>query len=126
MKLESAVQANPAVARFVQANPNDPQVRDFKALSDLASEVEQYLSPLGVRRADWQRNAENVAAVTACEGSRVGQVACALGSYKTILPRIGNDNYARVLLKAGAGGVMIRTNQVPAKMPGIEPLAAGP
>lgn len=123
VKLEERIQGSPAVRAYVDAHPEDPQVKDYKALVDLASKVERYLSPLGITRRDWRAQANDLAAVSACPGGIVGSVFCGLASYKTIFPRKASDFYTEALILSGAGGVAIRTNDIVGEMPGIYPLS---
>jgi predicted Abi (CAAX) family protease len=123
MKFNDQVRENPNAAQFLAARPSDPQVLDFQTLDRLATDVEGFLSPLGVKRIDWEKNLNNVAAVNGCPGGLAGQIVCALGSHQTIFPRNGNDLYVKALLGAGAGGVAITTYQAGGSAPGLVPLS---
>lgn len=123
MKLEDRVEGDAAVRRFIEEHAGDPQVEDYRALLALANETERYLSPLGITRRDWRTQADDLAAVSACPGGMVGAVFCGLASYNTIFPRRASDFYTEALLRAGAGGVVLRTNDIVGEMPGIFPLS---
>lgn len=124
MKLEENVRSRPeVVARVDGVGANDPQVMDYKVLTKLADTVEGYLSPLGVTRRDWRKNADNVAGVTSCPGAIVGAVFCGLASYNTIFPRRGHDLYAKALLEAGGVAISVRTAQVGGTSAGLVPLS---
>ncbi|MEZ4257682.1 MAG: hypothetical protein R3B36_01360 [Polyangiaceae bacterium] len=123
VKLEERVESNQAVKDYVASHPDEAQVKDYKTLLTIASETERYLSPLGITRRDWRSQAGDLAAVSACPGGIFGAVFCGIASYKTIFPRRASDFYTETLIKAGAGGVAIRTNQIVGEMPGIFPLS---
>lgn len=123
MKLEERVTGDPAVKRVVDEHPDDPQVVDYGALLALADETERYLSPLGITRRDWRNQADDLAAVSACPGGMFGAVFCGLASYNTIFPRRASDLFTESMIRSGAGGVVLRTNDIVGEMPGIFPLS---
>jgi predicted Abi (CAAX) family protease len=123
VQLEDRVESDPRVSAYVAANPADPQVKDYQTLVALADETQRYLSPFGITRRDWRAQAHDLAAVSACPGGIVGAVFCGLASYQTIFPRHASDLYTEALVRAGAGGVVTRTNDVVGDMPGIFPLS---
>lgn len=112
------------VKAYVTANAGDPAVKDFAALAALADDVVAYMSPLGFTRADWrdQRGASG-ADVRSCPGAMVGAALCGLASYRTMIPRKASDFYTEKLILSGAGGVVLRTNDVGGDIPGIFPLS---
>lgn len=123
-KLDEKTSSAEGAKAFLASHPDDAEVKDYKTLLALADEVEHYLSPLGFTRADWKDQAGKLAAtdVNACAGGLFGAVFCGLGSWKTIVPRRASDFYTEVLLRNGAGGIAVRTNDIGA-MPGIVPLS---
>lgn len=123
VKLEERIASNAEVARALEESPEDPQVKDLRTLFSLADETERYLSPLGITRRDWRQQADELAAVSACPGGIVGAVFCGLASYRTIFPRRASDLYTEALIRAGASGVVLRTNDIVGDMPGIFPLS---
>lgn len=123
MKLEERVDGDARVRAFIEEHPGDAQVEDYRALRALADETERYLSPLGITRRDWRTQASDLAAVSACPGGTIGAVFCGLASYNTIFPRRASDFYTEALVRAGAGGVVLRTNDIVGEMPGIFPLS---
>jgi predicted Abi (CAAX) family protease len=117
--------SQPAVKMYLAAHPTDPDVIDFNALMALADKVEHYLSPFGITRADWKNQVDTLAAtdVTACPGGLVGAAFCGLASFGTVLPRRASDFYTESVLLAGAGGAVMRSNDVGGTMGSLVPLS---
>ena len=115
---------DPRVESWVSAHPSDPAAKDFATLRAIADDVLSYMSPLGFTRADWQRQrGASGADVQACPGAMVGAVFCGLASHRTMIPRKASGYYTERLILAGAGGVVLRTNDVGGSIPGIFPLS---
>ena len=109
-------QANqdPSLSAYIAANPDDPEVQKVDRFANLAEELWQALTPYGVIRSDWQNNAEELAGVNARGrgfASRSGLLA-GIYSWRTMMPRWGQDDIAYVFLRNGADLWFLRPNQI--------------
>jgi predicted Abi (CAAX) family protease len=101
---------------------------DRQALLELAKGVSGLVVPLGEVRPDWARNATVLLdwpspdPASAVSPFRRGELADALLSRRTILPRRAQDDLARLFLRQGADLWVLRTIQIPAAPPGVVPL----
>lgn len=88
----------------------------------LGKKLEQNLTPLGVVRSDWKQNAETLAGVG--DGFvQDNQLLDGILSWRTIMPRRGQDIIADVLLDKGAKLWVVQTFQVPGGDGSIFPVA---
>jgi len=117
-------QGDPNLNAYIEANPDDPEVQKVAQFKALAEDLQRALTPYGVIRPDWQNNAEELAGVNA-RGSgfanRSGLVA-GIFSWRTMMPRWGQDDIAFVFLKNGADLWFLRPNQIGGFDPTIEPI----
>jgi len=132
-RLRERVQADPELVRWLKDHPRHPETRRFRELSALAGSLDQLLTPFGMVRPDWKRNAA-LAGLDGPVGSGGDQPAAALFqrgqspadvllSWRSMLPRRAHDDIARVFFQSGAGLWFLRTNQIPAVDPSLAPLA---
>jgi predicted Abi (CAAX) family protease len=133
-RLRERVQADPALVRWLQSHPQDPETVKFKELGALARSLDQLLTPFGMVRPDWKRNAALAGAATGAVSAGDGapaaplfqrgeSLADVLLSWRSMLPRRAHDDTARVFLLNGAGVWFLRTNQIPGDDPSLVPLA---
>ncbi len=127
-RLRQQVLADPGLMAWWRAHPRDSDSRRFERLLALGQSLDDLLTPFGMVRSDWVRNAAVVAgAETLTSGEqhfvRGESVRDALLSWRSMLPRRGHDDIARVFLQNGAQLWFQRTNQVPGRTPELLPLA---
>ena len=117
-------QQDPEIVAYVKANPDDPEVQKIDQFTALARDLRRALAPYGVIRSDWQSNAETLAGVNARGNelaTRSGLIA-GIFSWRTMMPRWGQDDIALIFLNNGADLWFLRTNQVGGFDPTIEPI----
>jgi predicted Abi (CAAX) family protease len=129
---------NPAVAAAIETGGNDAD--ELQRLGSLARSLEGFLTPFGMVRPDWRRNASLVAAAAAenpalapshaagiarpTDGfSRDNRLRDGFLSWRSMLPRRGHDDLAQLFLRHGSPLWILRTNQLPGADPRLEPLA---
>jgi predicted Abi (CAAX) family protease len=125
---------SPTVQAAVERGGNDAD--ELQRLGSLARSLEGLLTPFGMVRPDWRRNASLVAAATEnpafapshvagiTEGFRSdSRLRDAFLSWRSMLPRRGHDDLAQVFLRHGSPLWILRTNQVPGSDPRLQPLA---
>ena len=98
---------------------------DLPGLASLARALDDTLTPFGMVREDWRRNASLVA--TPGDQPDRFEARRSLGdgllSWRSMLPRRGHDEMARVFLRHGDPLWILRTNQLPGADPRLDPLA---
>jgi predicted Abi (CAAX) family protease len=111
------------------AGGNEP-VAERQRLAALGRSLDRLLTPFGMVRSDWRRNAERVAgslshaAAGTGSGFHSGQSTTdVLLSWRSMLPRRAHDEFAQVFVRHGAPLWILRTNQVPGADGRLEPLA---
>lgn len=123
-QLRFKAQNDPDLDAYIDANPDDPEVQKVEQFKALAEDLQRALTPYGVIRPDWRNNAEELAGVNARGNgfaSRSGLVA-GIFSWRTMMPRWGQDDIAYVFLKNGADLWFLRPNQIGGFDPTIEPI----
>lgn len=121
-QIKEQVATTPQIQAWLQQHPNHPQTQRFQELVTLGEELEQNLTPLGVVRSDWKHNAETLAGV----GDRFmqdNQLLAGILSWRTIMPRRGQDIIADLLLDKNAKLWVLQTFQVPGGDGSIFPVA---
>lgn len=115
-------------AGSIPGQRSNPDPERMAALDRLTRSLDSLLTPFGQMRADWRRNGALVE--QASEGIDEGAafrrntgLRDTLLSWRTVLPRRGHDDFARVFLSHGAQLHMLRTNQIPGGDERIAPLA---
>jgi predicted Abi (CAAX) family protease len=121
-RIEQIVASNTAILEYIERHPEAPQVHNFKALVALGKVLEKQLLPLGVLRLDWDQNVRNLSG-TGDDTNFLTAIIKALSSWRTILPRTGQDTLSTIFLQQGADEWVLRTNQVGGFDPDIQPLA---
>lgn len=122
------VASTPAIQKWLNAHPNDPQSFRFEQLVSLGSLLERQLTPLGIVRSDWESNASALTGIgNEEEPTKLSQkrsILAALTSWRTMLPRQAHDELATIFLRQGAKLWFLRTNQVGGWQPDIMPIEA--
>lgn len=109
---------------------------ELRRLGALARSLEGLLTPFGMVRPDWRRNASLLEAAAGnpafvashaagiTDGfSRDSRLLDGFLSWRSMLPRRGQDDLAQVFLRHGGPLWILRTNQLPGSDPRLEPLA---
>lgn len=117
------IETNPAVIQWLQQNPNSPEVIHAGQFVALGHDLRALLTPYGVIRPDWQKNAESLAGIVprGAFTSNRGLFSGVL-SWQTMMPRWGHDAVARTFLRNGAQLWFLRTNMVGGNDPRVEPI----
>lgn len=113
----TATMADPAA--WFKAHPD--QVGQAKQLKQIAQSLKRDLLPWGTARADWQNHETRLG--SSLEDDPVKQLATAVVSWRTVLPRVASDTVITTFLKRGATVLVLRTTQVGGTVPEIEPIA---
>ena len=121
-RLKQQVSSTLAIQVWLQTHPNDPQTLRFHQLVTLGAALEEQLTPLGIVRSDWDRNADVTSGISR-NPSADSSVWAGLTSWRTIVPRQVHDDLASLFFKQGAKLWFLRTNQVGGVDPEIAPLA---
>lgn len=122
MKLERFL-ADDATTTWLEQNSGSAQAERFERLTSLADYLEEFLTPVGITRADWLSSEGSVAIVESCPEAKLGQIACGLSSYNTMFPRHAHDEFIKAALTQGAQAWVLRTNQIGGEIKGYDPLA---
>jgi predicted Abi (CAAX) family protease len=118
-------QNHPEIQAYIEANPNDPEVQKVDRFAALAEDLVQALTPYGVIRPDWENNSEELAGVNARgNGFMSSGIVAGIFSWRTMMPRWGQDDIANVFLENGADLWFLRPNQIGGFDPSIEPIPA--
>ncbi|MEB3321287.1 MAG: CPBP family glutamic-type intramembrane protease, partial [Synechococcaceae cyanobacterium] len=138
-QLRRRAAASPAVAAARAAG--GPRGEHLRELSSLRQDLDALLTPFGMVRADWRRNATAIAAAESAvveDRTRTAGIAGrpladpftrgqglldGLLSWRSMMPRRGHDELAGVFLRHGNPLWILRTNQLPGTDPRLEPLA---
>ncbi len=127
-QIRRQVLSSPAIQQWWATHPHDPTVQRFEQLIRLADDLERYLTPFGIVRADWKTNADILAGTTPPASAHPSHawwqtLLEAFGSWRTILPRQAQDELSIRFLKHGAKLWVLRTNQIGGNDPDIYPIA---
>lgn len=123
-EIRRQIEQNPQIVDWVRQNPNSPVARRALEFVALGEDLEALLTPYGVIRPDWQRNADTLAGIDP-EGNfsnNRGLFSGAL-SWQSMMPRWGHDAVARVFLRHGGQLWFLRTNMVGGDDPRIVPIS---
>lgn len=123
-RIKQQVAGDPNIQTWLQTHADDPQTRRFQKLVDLGTALEKNLAPFKIVRSDWKQNAEKLAGTR--QGNRFvrnNSLLNALLSWRTVLPRRGQDEIAHIFRNGDAQLWFLRTNQVGGENPEIAPVA---
>jgi predicted Abi (CAAX) family protease len=111
---------NEEVSQWMQSNPENPQVVALKKLEPLYADIDEYLTPFGVRK-DWSETAKGLRGTE--KQNAVLSLLETIRTWRTVVPRRAHDRLANIFLKHGAKLWFIRANQIGGFDPRIIPLA---
>ncbi|MGD1931634.1 MAG: type II CAAX prenyl endopeptidase Rce1 family protein [Leptolyngbyaceae cyanobacterium] len=123
-QIRAQAAADPTLQTYIQDHPDDPEVQKIDQFATLATNLHQALSPYGVIRRDWESNAEELAGVNA-RGNELATdsgLVAGIFSWRTMMPRWGQDDIADIFLKNGADLWFLRPNQIGGFDPTIAPI----
>ena len=123
-QIRHQAETDPNLAEWIADHPDDPDVQKIDQFVALGEDLTQALAPYGVVRRDWRNNAQTLAGVNARGNefaSRSGLVAGIL-SWRSMMPRWGQDDLALIFLQNGADLWFLRPNQLGGLDPSIEPI----
>jgi predicted Abi (CAAX) family protease len=121
--IKQRVNSTTAIVWWLKTHPNDPQTLRFQKLVSLGAALEEQLTPLGIVRADWESNVNELTGIDTPQPFRERSIWAGLTSWRSIMPRQAYDELATVFLKHGAKLWFLRTNQVGGWQADISPLA---
>ncbi|MEO1070424.1 MAG: CPBP family glutamic-type intramembrane protease, partial [Cyanobacteria bacterium J06638_6] len=126
-QIKQQIDNNPDIVQWLKDNPDSPEVGRIRQFGAVGEALEEMLTPYGAVRPDWRNNAESLAGIGEAQGfeSPAGLVtglASGILSWRTMMPRWGHDEVARVFLENGAQLWFLRTNMVGGNDPRIEPI----
>ena len=123
-QIRAQAAGDPALQTYIQDHPDDPDVQKIDQFATLAMNLHQALSPYGVIRRDWESNAEELAGVNARgnELATYSGLVAGIFSWRTMMPRWGQDDIAYIFLKNGADLWFLRPNQIGGFDPTIAPI----
>lgn len=111
--IRQRVDSTPAIQKWLEANPNDPQTLRFQELVSLSSDLERQLSPLGIVRADWNSNADILTGVgNEAQPFRDRSFWAGLTSWRTMMPRQAHDGLSTLLLRHGGKLWFLSSTQI--------------
>lgn len=116
------IKTNSDIQNWIATYPEDPQSKLLKRLVALYKAIEKKLIPWQAVRADWLDPFESLIGTRLAE-QPVTTIINALTSWRSLLPRLANDQLAEILLQHGASLWLLRTNQVGGWDEEIEPIA---
>lgn len=129
-QIRQRVLASPEIQNWWKNHADDPTAQRFERLVKLSDDLEQYLAPFGMVRADWKTNAKALSGTavqrqnsTQPESSGLATALQALGSWRTILPRQAQEELSIRFLKHRGKLWVLRTNQIGGHNPDIYPIA---
>lgn len=96
-QVKQQVATQPEIQAWLQEHPDHPQTQRFQVLQQLGEQLERNLTPLGIVRPDWRQNAEKLAGV----GDRFvrdNRLVAVILSWRTMMPRRGQDTLANLFL----------------------------
>ncbi len=113
-------QLNPLFLKWLREHPDHEQTQRFIQLSNLVSSLELILTPTGKPREDWRYSTPNLGTFPVETPLKtLGQL---WASWRSLLPRLINDQLAMVLLQLGASLMILRASQVGGSDSTIEPI----
>ena len=117
----SEIDNNPQIKTWLRTHPHHPQTERWQRLIKLNQEIETKLI-------SWQTRPDWVDPYQSLIGTRLADrpvttIINALTSWRSLLPRLANDNLAEIFLRHGASLWLLQTYQVGGWDKDIEPIA---
>lgn len=128
VRFREKVEANPQIIAWMKANPTNPSTVRFRKLAQIAQDMADQLTPMGVVRWDWKQNAEVLTGVRSdqpfisIDNFKLGNLLTGFLSWRTALPRQAHDEFSMLFLQHGGSLWFLRTNQIGGNDPTIAPL----
>ncbi len=126
LSIQSQVSRTPQIQNWLNTNPNHPQTLRFQQLVELGQSLEKQLAPLDIVRADWKSQAGILPGTVIGKKTPPFQddsIWAGLTTWRTMMPRLAQDDLAAIFLKHGATMQILRTNQVGGWQADITPIA---
>ena len=123
-QIRHQAETDPNLVQWIADHPDNPNVQKIDQFTALGEDLAQALAPYGVVRRDWRNNAETLAGVDARGNGLAtsnGLVAGIL-SWRSMMPRWGQDDLALIFLQNGADLWFLRPNQLGGFDRSIEPI----
>lgn len=112
---------NTQIKNWILANPEHPQTKRLERLAALNKDIRNRLVSWQIR-ADWVDPYESLIG-TRLADRPVTTIINALTSWRSLLPRLANDNLAKTFINHGASLWLLQTYQVGGWDDDIEPIA---
>jgi hypothetical protein len=117
-----------AIERFIKSHPareqwkleHPDQVDRFDTLVSLLRDLRKQLQPFGYARKDWKLNEYNLGGTA--EDAPIQNFVSALGSWRSILPRLAYNTVVDAFLRHDSTAWVIGTNQIGGERPDIAPV----
>ncbi|AFY32166.1 type II CAAX prenyl endopeptidase Rce1 family protein [Calothrix sp. PCC 7507] len=126
LAIQNQVATTPQIQTWLKANLSHPQALRFQQLVELGQSLEKQLAPLEIVRADWKSQASILPGKKIGKRTKPfqdGSIWAGLTTWRTIMPRLAQDDLTAIFLKHGATMQILRTNQVGGWQPDITPIA---
>jgi len=115
------INSNTQIKNWIETNPHHPQTKRLQRLVSLNQAIEAKLISWQTR-ADWEDPYQSLIG-TRLADRPITTVINALTSWRSLLPRLANDNLAEIFLSHGASLWLLQTYQVGGWDADIEPIA---
>ena len=115
------IDSNTQIKNWIETNPHHPQTQRLQRLVSLNQAIEAKLISWQTR-ADWEDPYQSLIG-TRLADRPITTVINALTSWRSLLPRLANDNLAEIFLDRGASLWLLQTYQVGGWDVDIEPIA---
>ena len=116
--IDEFVKAHPAREQWLLENPD--QAERYDGLIALMRDLRKQLQPFGSPRQDWSQNEYNLGGTA--EDAPIQNFISALGSWRSILPRLAFNTVVDAFLRHGATIWVVGTNQIGGDRPDIAPV----
>ncbi len=113
-------QLNPLLMKWLREHPDHEQTQRFIQLNTLVTSLEHILTPTGKARKDWRYGSPTLGRFP--EETPLKTLSQLAESWRSLLPRLINDQMAMIFLQLGANLWILRTNQVGGNDPLIQPM----
>jgi predicted Abi (CAAX) family protease len=116
--IDDFIKAHPAREQWMLEHPD--QADRYKNLIALLHDLRKQLQPFGSPRQDWEQNEYNLGGTA--EDAPIQNFISALGSWRSILPRLAFNTVVDAFLRHDATTWVIGTDQIGGERPDIAPV----